>query len=143
MCGSLSAHDNKSTGMCIPLWLLGLLAVLLLHNGLDFLGFAKSNSQVDAIAALYIEARDELRMLTEKFESKVDESLQQKLVRRAQVFDSLSQVERYKARFLGFAITYSVLRTIIVTLFTLGIGLWSILRTAGIFVTVESYCPAR
>jgi hypothetical protein len=115
---------------------------ILLHNVLDLLNYAKRNAQVDTIAALYVESKDEMRIMLDHFES-ADEGVKRKLVQRARVLDSLSQVEKYKARFLGFAVTCSVLRTIAVTLFTLGIGLWSILRTAGVFVTVESYCPNR
>jgi hypothetical protein len=72
---------------------IGFAAAVLLHNAADFVSFAASNSQVDAIGAVFAEARDELRILIERHESKWDEALYRKLRHRTQVMDSLAQVE--------------------------------------------------
>ncbi len=54
---------------------------------------------------------------------------------------SFAEVERFKARFWGFAVGFGFVRTLGATLFTLGIGVYTIFRSLGIFVTVETYCP--
>jgi hypothetical protein len=113
--------------------------VTIVYFTLEFVAFSLSNAQVEAIGALYMEARDELLVLL----SRVDASMQNHFSSQVELLSSLANCDRYKARFLGFPITFGVMRTLAATGVTLGIGLWSILRSAGIFVTIESYCPMR
>ncbi|KAI9022046.1 hypothetical protein DFJ74DRAFT_768629 [Hyaloraphidium curvatum] len=47
-----------------------------------------------------------------------------------------------QATLVGFPITFQVLRTFFVTMVTVAIGLWSLLRSAGLFFTIESICPS-
>jgi hypothetical protein len=45
----------------------------------------------------------------------------------------------HRTTYLGFTMTYAVARNAVVSLVTLGVAVWGILRGAG--VTIESYCP--
>jgi hypothetical protein len=98
---------------------------------------------VDSISSLYLEARDELLAQLAEAGPEIDPAIERHLRLQADLLGSLADGERYKARFLGFPISFGVLRTLLVTAFTLGIGLWSILRNFGVFVTAESFCPSR
>jgi hypothetical protein len=115
-------------------------AAILIHNFVDFITFAISNSNVDAIALLYTQARNELLVLLEQGGNA---EARQDLRYSADVLASFSDIEHYKARFMGFMITFDILRTLLAPLFTLGVGLWSIMRNLWIFATVETYCPTR
>ncbi|KAI9005589.1 hypothetical protein DFJ74DRAFT_394522 [Hyaloraphidium curvatum] len=48
---------------------------------------------------------------------------------------------RFRGRFLGFEVDFGMVRTLLVTVFTVAIGLASILRGSDIFVTIENVCP--
>lgn len=124
------------------MYIFGQLGVVLVHVGGELISFALSNSQVDAIGLLYDQARDELR-ISLAHASTSDRNVRQDLRYHELVLSSLAEVERYKARFLGFAVTFGLLRTLVATLFTLGIGLYSIMRGFGTFVTPETFCQIR
>ncbi|KAI9026702.1 hypothetical protein DFJ74DRAFT_517453 [Hyaloraphidium curvatum] len=48
-----------------------------------------------------------------------------------------------RAKYLGFAVDFGVVRTMLVTLLTVLVALWSVLRGSGVFVTMDSVCPLR
>ena len=102
----------------------------------DFVNFAVSNSHVDQITLLYFVALAELRLLLMRTNGQGDSEVPRRLVYTDLLLANLAEgSDRYKARFFGFAIGFGMLRTLAVTLFALGIGLWSILRGAGVGVT--------
>lgn len=65
------------------------------------------------------------------------------LDRHDRVLSSFLEADRYRARFLGFPIDVGVLRTLIVTLFTLAVGLWSVLKGSGLVFTFDNFCHTR
>ncbi|KAI9034687.1 hypothetical protein DFJ74DRAFT_26416 [Hyaloraphidium curvatum] len=133
---------TASTGSCITMWTLGALGISLAYQAFELASFAVSNAQVDAVGLLYAQARDELGLLLAR-SPRAAPGIREDLGYHEKVLAVQAEVGRYKARFLGFAVGYSVLRTLLATLFTLGVGLWSILRSAGVFATVETFCPIR
>jgi hypothetical protein len=44
---------------------------------------------------------------------------------------TFEKADRLRARFLGFPVTWSFVKTHFVTIFTLGVGLWSVLKGTG------------
>jgi hypothetical protein len=99
---------------------------------------------VETISSLHTSARDELLALLAETGPGIDPGITRHLRLQADVLASLAEGgDRYKARFLGLAISFGVLRTAVVTAATLGIGVWSILRNFGVAVTAESFCSTR
>jgi hypothetical protein len=67
--------------------------------------------------------------------------LQTKLLNHERVLDSaVGEAEHLRATFAGVPVTMGVVRTIFATVFTLGVGLFGILRTMGVYVTLENVC---
>ncbi len=54
---------------------------------------------------------------------------------------SFADTSMYKARLFGVVVSMGFVRTLVVTTFTICLGLWTILRGTGVFVTMESVCP--
>ena len=127
---------------CMPAWVLGVLALLCIGMATTLVNFSVSNHGLEVISALYLEARDELLALLTQPGIQKDPYVSY-LRSQAELLLSLAENDRYKGRFMGFAIGFGVLRTLAASLFTLGIGVWSIMRGAGIYATLESYCLAK
>ena len=126
----------QTTGQCFPSFFLFGLAMNFYSHTTDFVNFAVSNSHVDQITLLYFVALAELRLLLMRTNGQGDSEVPRRLVYTDLLLANLAEgSDRYKARFFGFAIGFGMLRTLAVTLFALGIGLWSILRGAGVGVT--------
>jgi len=54
---------------------------------------------------------------------------------------SFADTSAYKARLFGRQVSMSFVRTLVVTVFTVCLGLFTILRGSNIFLTMESVCP--
>jgi hypothetical protein len=57
------------------------------------------------------------------------------------LLQTFQKADGLRAKFLGFSVTGAAIKTFFLTLFTIGLGLWSVLRGAGIGFTVQSVCP--
>jgi len=132
-----------ASGQCIPGWLIATLLLVCGYLGLVLLLFSSSNAQVDAISKLFLQARDELLFQLAQPGYDTDPIIERNLRCQADLLAAMADCDRYKARFLGFAISFAVLRTIVATMLTLAIGLLSIMRGSGVFLTLKSYCPLR
>ncbi|KAI9020327.1 hypothetical protein DFJ74DRAFT_769046 [Hyaloraphidium curvatum] len=51
------------------------------------------------------------------------------------------RAEGFRGKFMGFGVGFGMIRALMAGTFAAGVGLASILRGSGIFVTVESVCP--
>ncbi|KAI9004945.1 hypothetical protein DFJ74DRAFT_712836 [Hyaloraphidium curvatum] len=80
----------------------------------DLINLAAANSETSRIAALYSSA----------------------------ILRGFTDVDAYRARFFEVPVTPALVRTAAVTAFTVGVGMWSVLRGAGIGVTIEMACPS-
>jgi hypothetical protein len=58
------------------------------------------------------------------------------------VLGSYLESDRFRARFLGFVVDYGVGRTLVVTIFTISVGLWSVLRGLGVTLSPGAICPS-
>ncbi|KAI9024869.1 hypothetical protein DFJ74DRAFT_57641 [Hyaloraphidium curvatum] len=127
-------------GLCVPAFYLAYLAnVLLSHALIDLISLAASNAQVTSIRDLYLEAQREIRELPVVRGT----GLAADIRRHDAVLASYADVARFRGRFLGFAVDYDVVRTVVVvTLVTLVVGLWSIVRGLGITATMDFACRA-
>jgi hypothetical protein len=110
---------------------------------MEFVNFAVNNDNVDSICLLYLEARDNLRVLLMRSQGQGSFEVHRELAYQDSLLTSLAESDRFKARLFGFAISYGMLRTLAATFFTLGVGLFSIMRANGVFFVWDSYCPAR
>ncbi|KAI9010761.1 hypothetical protein DFJ74DRAFT_685534 [Hyaloraphidium curvatum] len=132
------------SGSCIPAWLFFQFSYGLLLVFTDLVNFASSNSQVSAASSLLRRAARESQQLLARASAL---GLSQTpaaaaLARHAEVMLSYAAADGCEARFAGFVVRYDTARTCAITLFTLGVGLWSVLRGAGVSVVLDVPCPA-
>ncbi|KAI9016620.1 hypothetical protein DFJ74DRAFT_677821 [Hyaloraphidium curvatum] len=103
---------------------------------LVFLGtYAAANSEPAGVARQYRSARDSLLALV------VAEPADRAASAHARMLDTFTELQGSRAAFLRFDITFSTIRGLVITLVTVVVGLWSVMRSAGVFVTLESVCP--
>ncbi|KAI9002485.1 hypothetical protein DFJ74DRAFT_775144 [Hyaloraphidium curvatum] len=140
----LCAVANIIAGNCIPwmfLFAVGYYALLL---SIDLVNFAAANSSVQCVRDLYTQARLEIRcilanpLLTDPHGPRA--AAASELRAHDAVLGSLREMDAYRARLLGFVITYGVLRMAFVTVCTVLLGVWSTLRAQGTYVTLEMSC---
>ncbi|KAI9028400.1 hypothetical protein DFJ74DRAFT_658796 [Hyaloraphidium curvatum] len=106
---------------------------------LELFTVAASNLEATRIATMYTNAALDLRALA--FRAIGDPAAAEPVRLHAEMLGGLAGIEKFQTRFFGVLITFGAVRTIAVTAFTVGVGLWSVLRGAGIGVTIESVCP--
>jgi hypothetical protein len=127
-------------GFCVTAWTLGITSFAILILTIDVVNTAVSNSQITAVTDLYLSARKELRTMA----ARADPSRQIALARARRhdlILESFGGVERFRGKLLGFTVDPMVARNVLLTVFTLFVGFWSIFRISGITVTAESVCP--
>ncbi|KAI9003833.1 hypothetical protein DFJ74DRAFT_760038 [Hyaloraphidium curvatum] len=137
---------NLAAGSCIIWAQLWIFPYLLVRIGWDLVNLAVGNSQIAAVTSLLSSARRELRALIVFSDRLPPDSAREALVRAAAHHEALlgSLVERgtVRGRFMGFAVDAGVIRTFYATVFTLAVGLFSVMR-GWVFVTLEGACPLR
>ncbi|KAI9030204.1 hypothetical protein DFJ74DRAFT_754476 [Hyaloraphidium curvatum] len=133
-----------STGSCVLAWQLLFVFFFLLWYTIETINLAARNAQLVHVSELYAEARTELRSMS--LAASADPALGN-LTTQLRAHDAelaaFEEVERHRARMLGFPISYGVVRTVVITAFTLAVGLFSVLRGVGVFVMVETFCPLQ
>ncbi|KAI9011564.1 hypothetical protein DFJ74DRAFT_683970 [Hyaloraphidium curvatum] len=132
------------SGSCIPAWPFFTFAYGLLLVFTDLVNHASSNSQVSAASSLLRQAAKESTRLLARASAQglAASPAAAALARHAELLSAYAAADGCKARFAGFVVTYGTARTFAVTLFTLGVGLWSVLRGAGVYVVPDIACPA-
>ncbi|KAI9032998.1 hypothetical protein DFJ74DRAFT_650403 [Hyaloraphidium curvatum] len=123
---------SVATGRCIPAWLLFQLAVYGNYVMINIVNLAARNAAISSIAALF---RDALR------EIRVNAREAPWLREHEATLVSFLEVSGFEGRVFGFAVTFGSARALFVTVVTLCVALWSVLRGLGIFITLESFCP--
>ncbi|KAI9022689.1 hypothetical protein DFJ74DRAFT_101509 [Hyaloraphidium curvatum] len=122
---------------CAPAYLI---ALVVFHT-LELLYFAAAmavaNAGVFRCAALYSRAALAIRVA---YDSKGEEPPHSSSNRAAVLDGFAREAEDNCARIFGVAITFSAVRGIVVTLVTVGVGLFGILRGAGARATLQSWC---
>ncbi|KAI9022056.1 hypothetical protein DFJ74DRAFT_671448 [Hyaloraphidium curvatum] len=131
----LCAIPTISTGRCILAWYTITFLLYLVYMFVNIFNLPARNAAIPSVVALYHDALREIRVLTANDPSGP-------LRRHEAVLASFLEVSELRGRVLGFEVTYGTARGLLVTLVTLCVGLWSVLRGLGIFFTVESFCPS-
>ncbi|KAI9006847.1 hypothetical protein DFJ74DRAFT_740333 [Hyaloraphidium curvatum] len=127
---------------CIPANLLaGVLFLLLFLLVFEISVLAAANTSPDRIAALYRSASHSLRSIGASASARGRTDLATSALWHERILTGFADVDPYRVRAFGVPVTYDLTRTIVATLFTLGVGLWSVLRGAGVGVTIEMVCP--
>lgn len=105
-----------------------------------FTAYAIANQEPAEIAALYCSARSSPYAIAANCPASRSDVLS--VIRtHADILGTFTELNGTRAKFLGFEITFSSLRGLLLTLITIGVGLWSVLRNAGVAVTIEQVCP--
>ncbi|KAI9021164.1 hypothetical protein DFJ74DRAFT_672101 [Hyaloraphidium curvatum] len=134
---------------CLP----AMYPIYLLYVGtsnflVDLLNVSAANAQISDIRELYLDALEELGelrrcLVTSAPHPGPDPALLAAMDADAEVLRSYTDTDRYRSKVLGFPVTYGIVRTVLVTILTLVVALWSILRGLGVFLTMDYVCPSR
>ncbi|KAI9024827.1 hypothetical protein DFJ74DRAFT_642828 [Hyaloraphidium curvatum] len=128
---------SVAVGSCITLWQLLAALTQAAYLVLELVYVAESNLQITAVTDLYRAARTSLRLL-----ASATPYPSPALAAHEAVLSSFLEVDGYRLRAFGTAVSYGSLRGLVATAATVMLGLWSVGRAAGIGFTVESVCPA-
>ncbi|KAI9023193.1 hypothetical protein DFJ74DRAFT_668086 [Hyaloraphidium curvatum] len=137
---------NAAACSCLPAAYIVYCAYILFYILMDLVHVAAANAQVGSVMELYREASREIREMRRASlfsdPTPAGVALRERMDSDGEILRSyLDDEDRYPARFLGVVVSYGVIRTIVVTLVTVLVALWSILRGLGVFFTMESVCP--
>ncbi|KAI9024821.1 hypothetical protein DFJ74DRAFT_767362 [Hyaloraphidium curvatum] len=146
--GSLAAAVNMIVGSCVPGPALSTALMSLLLFAVVLNNAAASNRRIFDARGLYLSARQRLRFLAAECTPATpsDPRWQTGGWLRAHcdaLSGCLAQAEAGGARLLGFQVGQGTVRTSVVTIVTLAVGMWSVLRGLGITATMEFACPRR
>ncbi|KAI9008659.1 hypothetical protein DFJ74DRAFT_711753 [Hyaloraphidium curvatum] len=128
---------------CIPAYNLGgLLLTITVVFVNDLVILAAANTSPDRIAALYCTAAQSLRTIGMSAVADGRPEVAAAAQWHDRILTGFADVDPYRARAFGIPVTFDLIRTMVATLFTLGVGLWSVLRGAGVGVTIDLVCPS-
>ncbi|KAI9005596.1 hypothetical protein DFJ74DRAFT_394580 [Hyaloraphidium curvatum] len=144
---------NIAGGSCIPMWILALLALNIQYLFTDAIILGVCNANADSIIDLYREAVREIKELIHLVgkPSIVNSADPYALARldtlaslaeNGEILEAFVAGARHRARLFGLVASMGLARTLFVTLLTVLLGLWTILRGAGIRFVVDMACPA-
>ncbi|KAI9011681.1 hypothetical protein DFJ74DRAFT_306027 [Hyaloraphidium curvatum] len=139
---------SVSTGYCIPGWILVGILWFPVFIVLTLFGLPSINGQMDAVSELYRSAHLSLSSLLSEAAglppSPQRDAVQERVRARAVLLQGLAgSAEHHRIRFWGLPVTYGLAKTVAVTLLTLIVGGWGIMRGFGTFVTLQTYCPLQ
>ncbi|KAI9002864.1 hypothetical protein DFJ74DRAFT_745611 [Hyaloraphidium curvatum] len=144
----VNAVINIASGSCVPVYALGGAVFSANQIVVDLVNMSVMNGQLDDLSKLYAEARREIGELVVAampLRGADGDGLRaaavEGLLAHDRVIAAFQGVQGSKMRLAGFVIGYGTLRTLVVTSATLALGLWTILRAAGIGFTMEVVCP--
>ncbi|KAI9006859.1 hypothetical protein DFJ74DRAFT_689615 [Hyaloraphidium curvatum] len=139
------AAANAGAGSCVPSFYLVYVGYVAMTSLFDLVATAAENRNVAELRDLYLDAVRELRTLRDR--ASLPPAASRQLLgaadARAALLATFADLDRYRARLLGFVVDYGVIRTLAATALTLVVGLWSILRGLGVFVAMGTICPSR
>jgi hypothetical protein len=119
---------------------------LLLAN-LGLISLPAANRQITTLTALYGDAQRSLESLLAEASrlprSPDRQGVKDEIASHVSLLATFQKSDHLRAMFWGWYVTYSTIKTLFVTLFTLGVGFWIVLRGVGITYTSQSVCPLR
>ncbi|KAI9004516.1 hypothetical protein DFJ74DRAFT_774440 [Hyaloraphidium curvatum] len=143
---SVFALITASVGSCITLGALAPILWMLCWFAVDLSLLSLGNVAIEDLAGTYHDARQRIQGMLAAAARRADPAPQRvvdALRAHEALLGSFAGIERHRYRIFGFPVSFALLRTAVVTVVTLAVGLWSVLRGLGIFLTVQSYCPIR
>ncbi|KAI9023432.1 hypothetical protein DFJ74DRAFT_86767 [Hyaloraphidium curvatum] len=124
---------------CVPAWTIAGLSLVCYGLLANLCAVAVQNHHIDGTAALYLAAADRISLLLLRpAPPGTDRTL---VWSHAAALRTYADPSRYRARFLGFVVTFGALRTLLLAAFTVVVGLVGLLRGGGVTVTLQSVCP--
>jgi hypothetical protein len=133
---------NPIAASCLPTWTIAYFAFTFLVSCSTLVRIAAANGQIVAIAELYRDALRDFRELAvhAQDQANVDRDVLSDMKAHEALLLSFAEVDKYRAIFLGYAVTFSTIRTIVGTLATILIALWGVFRNSGTSITMQSIC---
>ncbi|KAI9011752.1 hypothetical protein DFJ74DRAFT_645667 [Hyaloraphidium curvatum] len=138
---ALAAIICAAAGSCIPATYVAGAAFCLWMLGLAAVGVAARNQQPERAAAQYRTAAQELLVLSASLPAG-REQLRGLLAAHVGMLNLFAGQEEARARFFGAHVTFGSLRGLLVGGFTVLAGLWTLLRAAGVGLTMDLACRA-
>ncbi|KAI9030498.1 hypothetical protein DFJ74DRAFT_702791 [Hyaloraphidium curvatum] len=136
---------NLAAGGCVTMWTIMQLVVTLYVIVVGVAELPAINSQIDALSKMYLDAVFAIRgMLMDAASLPRDprrDAAVRELEAHAGFLATFGSVESLRATFVGIPVTWGLAKTLLVTIITLGVALWSVLRGVGVVFTLQSVCP--
>ncbi|KAI9020383.1 hypothetical protein DFJ74DRAFT_672988 [Hyaloraphidium curvatum] len=135
---------NVAAGGCVVGWVPVSLLILLNFLVVDMVVLGYANEQISTVTNLYraaIQDTRELLATAESGPSPAPAAVSAALRNHSAVLESYLAADRHRARVFGIAVGHNVTRGVLVTAFTAALGLWTLLRGAGVFFTMDIACP--
>ncbi|KAI9010573.1 hypothetical protein DFJ74DRAFT_312996 [Hyaloraphidium curvatum] len=135
---TLAGIVTAAVGGCIAAWIPLLFGVYSMWLITAMLLVSAGNAQISDVAKLYAEARMALRRMIVSGRYRASESELQKHEAQLALFGELDHV---RGRWMGFTVDYGTTRALAIAAFTVALGLWTLLRGAGISFVMDNVCP--
>ncbi|KAI9003034.1 hypothetical protein DFJ74DRAFT_713943 [Hyaloraphidium curvatum] len=128
---------NAVAAGCVPLWMPLIFLDVLAIYFTSLLAIAAANLRIEDVAALYRRTRADVLVLRSRRPS---DRVERSLADHDALLALFAQTEGARQKYMGFTVDAAVVRTLAVTCVTLSFGLWTVLRAAGVYFTVETVC---
>ncbi|KAI9020600.1 hypothetical protein DFJ74DRAFT_673690 [Hyaloraphidium curvatum] len=142
---ALALALNLASG-CVAAWQLALAANVLVQSSMDLATVAACNTVATDAAGLYASARlaaRELLLAADRLHGS-DPAMASALASLRNHADLLAELEgsisSFRAKLLGFPITYGTARAVVVAALTAAFAVWGGLRGAGVAFTLQTTC---
>ncbi len=126
---------------CINIGSVLSIVVGLVFLSMDLVVVAASNEGPGRASVQYRKAGKLLRELVGRAMYKGDAKLVEEITHWRRMLESFGDLNEVRAKLFGFAVDWALLRSLVVSLGTLLIAMWTLLRSAGVVLTVDSFCP--
>lgn len=142
----ISSYLAQAVGSCVTFWSVNYILASIVFYSLSFISVPIANSQISTITALYGDAERALLSILAEASLRLPftferQRVHDRLMAHALMLQTFKEANGVRAKVLGIPVTWGLVKTFFVTLFTLGVGLWSVLKGAGLTFTLQSVCP--
>ncbi|KAI9030568.1 hypothetical protein DFJ74DRAFT_702859 [Hyaloraphidium curvatum] len=137
------AIANVVAGSCIPACWLTPLLYFLYFFARELLAVAAANAQVSGTSAVLRRASREATALLARAaaDGLSGTRAAKSLAWHAELLEKYA-ADQARAKVLGIEANWGSARAILIAVFTIAVGLWSVLRSSGVVLTLEIACPS-